>query len=294
VRIVSLLPSATDIIFELGLLDWLVGVSEDCDWPAEVRSRPLVARNRIDLAQFSDARIEELVRDAASDSHSLYVVDADLLAELQPELVLTQDVCAVCAVSSGDLASACPLGVEVYSMNPSTLEDVIASVVALAERLGVRERGLALAERMRAKIEATRAAVADLEGPRVFMAEWIDPPYNSGHWLPEMVELAGGSNLLSRPGEYSTPTTWDAALAEEPDMIVIAACGFGLDEAAERAADLHLPVRTVVVNGGAHYSRPAPRLADGVQQLGHLLHPDVAPDPGLPHVELALATARGR
>jgi iron complex transport system substrate-binding protein len=293
VRIVSLLPSATDIVYELGLLDSIVGVSEDCDWPPEVRSKPIVARNRLDLSQFTDARIEELVSGAAAESHSLYTVDADLLAELGPELVITQDVCAVCAVSSDDLATACPIGVEVYSMNPRTLEDVIESVIALAVWLGVRERGLALAETMRAKIEATHAAVAGLERSRVFVAEWIDPPYNSGHWLPDMVEAAGGTNLLSRPGQYSIPTTWESALAEAPELVVIAACGFDLDEAAERAADLRLPVRTVVVNGGAHYSRPAPRLADGVQQLGHLLHPDAAPDPGLPYVELALAPAPG-
>jgi iron complex transport system substrate-binding protein len=291
-RIVSLLPSATDIVYELGLGDGLVGISEDCDWPAEVRSKPLVARNRIELSRFSSAQIEELVSGAASESHSLYTVDADVLAELQPDLVITQDVCAVCAVSSGDLATICPIGSEVYSMNPRTLAEVTESVVALADRLGVPERGLVLAAAMRSKFEATRVAVAGLERPRVFMAEWIDPPYNAGHWLPEMVELAGGINLLSAPGEYSTPTTWDAALAAEPDVIVIAACGFELDEAAARAADLRLPVRTVVVDGGAHFSRPAPRLGDGVRQLGYLLHPDAAPDPGLPFAELALATAR--
>ncbi len=290
-RIVSLLPSATDIIHELGLLDSLVGVSEDCNWPPEVRSKPLVARNRVDLARLSSAQIEELVSTEAAERRSLYAVDAELLARLQPELVITQDVCAVCAVSSGDLASACPVGCEVYSMGPRTFADVVASVVALADRLGARERGLALAETMWAKVETTRQAVARLERPRVFVAEWTDPPYNSGHWLPEMVDFAGGSNLLSNPGEYSRPTSWDAVLAAEPDIVVIAACGFDLGEAAARTGELRLPVRTIVVDGGAHYSRPAPRLADGVQQLGHLLHPEHAPDPGLPHVELALAHA---
>jgi iron complex transport system substrate-binding protein len=125
------------------------------------------------------------------------------------------------------------------------------------------------------------------------MAEWIDPPYNSGHWLPEMVDYAGGENLLSNPGEYSTPTTWDTVLAEEPEIVVIAACGFDLNEAAAHAAELRLPVRTVVVDGGTHYSGPAPRLADGVQQLGYLLHPGAAPDPGHPHVELSFAGRHG-
>ena len=292
-RIVSLLPSATDIVYELGLLDSVVGISEDCNWPAEVRSKPLVARNRINLEMLSSAQIEAVVSGAASASHSLYTVDAELMAKLRPDIVITQDVCAVCAVSSDDLTTACPVDAEVYSMNPRTFTDVIESVVELANRLGVPERGRALAEEMRAKVEATRKAVAGLQRPRVFMAEWIDPPYNSGHWLPEMVEYGGGENLLSNPGEYSTTTTWEAVLAEEPDIVVIAACGFDLGEAAGHAAELRLPVRTVVVDGGAHYSRPAPRLADGVQQLGYLLHPDAAPDPGLPHVELSLAGTHG-
>jgi iron complex transport system substrate-binding protein len=290
-RIVSLLPSATDIVFELGLLDSLVGISEDCNWPPEVRAKPLVARNRVDLSSLSSAQIEEVVSASASQSHSLYLVDAELMDELQPDLVITQDICAVCAVSSDDLATACPVEAELYSMNPRTFDDVVESVIDLAARLGVRERGEALAKEMRAKVETTRAAVAGLRTPRVFMAEWIDPPYCSGHWLPEMVEFAGGSNLLSKPGEFSTPTTWATVLEGDPDLIVIAACGFDLAEANEHAADLRLPVRTIVVDGGAHYSRPAPRLADGVQQLANLFHPDAAPDPGLPHVELVLAHA---
>ncbi len=290
-RVVSLLPSATDVIAELGLLDRLVGVSEDCNWPPEVREKPLVARTRIDVADLSSAEIDRLVSETAAASHSLYAVDADLLAELRPDLIVTQDLCAVCAVSSGDLATACPVGCEVYSINPCSLDDVVSSVAALAERLGVGERGVAVAEAMRQKIEAVRAAVADLEQPRVFVAEWIDPPYGSGHWVPEMVEAAGGSNVLSKPGEHSFPTTWETVLAEEPDLVVLAACGFSLEQALERASDLRLPVRTVVVDGDAHFSRPAPRLADGVRQLGFLLHPEAVADPGLPYAELPLGAA---
>jgi iron complex transport system substrate-binding protein len=290
-RIISLLPSATDIIFELGLLDSLVGISEDCDWPPEARAKPLVARNRIDLSALTSAQIEEVVAASASESHSLYTVDAGLMDELQPELVIAQDICAVCSVTSEDLATACPVGADVYSMNPRTFAEVVESVVELATRLGVRERGVAIAEEMQAKVETTREAVAGLERPRVFLAEWIDPPYCSGHWLPEMVELAGGRNLLSKPGEYSTPTTWEAVLEEDPDLIVLAACGFDLAEATEHAGALRMPVRTVVVDGGAYYSRPAPRVADGVRQLAHIFHPDAAADPGLGHVELALVHA---
>lgn len=290
-RIVSFLPSATDIIWELGLLDSLVGVSEDCNWPAQVKEKPLVARTRIDVAGLSAAEIDRLVSASAAEAHSLYAVDAELMAQLQPDLVITQDLCEVCAVSSSDLASACPIGAEVISMNPRSMDEVIASVVSLAQRLGVAERGRAVAEAMRTKIEAARAAVEHRDRPRVFVAEWIDPPYGSGHWLPEMVEAAGGHNLLSRPGEYSFATTWEAVLAEEPELIVLAACGFDIEQAVARTGELRLPVRTVVVDGDAYYSRPAPRIADGVRQLAHLLHPGAVEDPGLPAVELPLGDA---
>jgi iron complex transport system substrate-binding protein len=167
-------------------------------------------------------------------------------------------------------------------MNPRTLDDVIESVVELAARLGVEERGRAVAERVRRDIDDVRRAVDGRARPRVFVAEWIDPPYCAGHWLPEMVDAAGGEAVLGKPGELSFPTTWEAVLAEQPDLVVVAACGFTLDEAAPRAAELDLPVRIVVVDGDAHFSRPAPRVADGVRQLAHLLHPGAVGDPGLP------------
>jgi iron complex transport system substrate-binding protein len=290
-RIVSLLPSATDMIHDLGLFDSLVGVSQDCNWPPEVRSKPLVARNRIDLSGLSPAQIDKLVSSSKRESHSLYAVDADLMADLRPDLVITQDLCEVCAVSSGDLSTACPIGAEVFSMNPRSLNDVVESVFALATRLGVPQRGDQLAQRIRARIEAVRTAVTGRHRPRVFVAEWMDPPYGSGHWLPEMVDVAGGTNLLSRPGQLSFKTTWQAVLAEHPDLIVLAACGFNLQQSLERTRDLHLPVRTVVVDGDSHFSRPAPRLADGIEQLAHLFHPGSIPDPGLPYAELAMAVS---
>ena len=290
-RIVSLLPSATDLIAELGLLDSLVGISDDCNWPPEVAGKPLVARSRIDVSGLTGAEIDALVKASVTENHSLYAVDAQLMDELRPDLVITQDLCEVCAVSSGDLATAWPIGVEVFSMSPRTFEEVVDSAIVLADRLGVPERGVAVAEGMRAKVDAVRAAVAGLERPRVFVAEWMEPPYVAGHWVPEMVEAAGGTNLLSKAGEYSLATTWETVLAEEPALIVLAACGFSLEQALERTGELRLPVRTVVLDGDAHFSRPAPRLADGVRQLAHLLHAEAVPDPGLPYVELALRVA---
>jgi iron complex transport system substrate-binding protein len=291
VRVVSLLPSATETIAELGLLDALVGISEDCNWPPEVRGKPLVARTLIDVSEASSAEVDAAVREAAADGRSLYAVDAELMATLRPDLVVTQDLCAVCAVSSGDLATACPVEAEVLSLSPRSLGEVAESVVALADRLGVRARGVAVAEAMRARIDAVRAAVAGRDRPRVFVAEWIDPPYCAGHWVPEMVEAAGGTGLLGRPGGRSFATTWEAVLAAAPELVVVAACGLGLAQALERAGALRLPVRTVVVDGDAHFSCPAPRLADGVEQLAHLLHPGAVADPGLPFAELPVAAA---
>jgi iron complex transport system substrate-binding protein len=279
------------MIAELGLLDSLVGISEDSNWPPEVLSKPLVARTKFDVPGLTSAEIDALVNASSSESHSLYAVDAALMDELRPDLVITQDLCEVCAVSSGDLATACPIGTEVFSMNPRSFDDVVESVITLAERLGVRERGLAVGAAMRAKVDAVREAVAGRDRPRVFVAEWMDPPYGSGHWLPEMVEAAGGTNVLSKPGEYSFATSWETVLGEDPELIVLAACGFSLEQALARTTDLHLPVRTVVVDGDAHFSRPAPRIADGVRQLAHVIHPDAVPDPGLPYAELPLGVA---
>src|SRR5258708_21055056 len=175
-RIVSLLPSATDMIADLGLMDSLVGVSEDCNWPPEVSTKPGVARTRIDVSGLTSKQIDELITASQSESHSLYAVDSELMSELRPDLVITQDLCEVCAVSSGDLKTACPIGVEVFSMNPRSFDDVVESVIALADRLGVHERGVAVVQAMRAKGAAVRSAVAGRDRPRACVGEWMDPP----------------------------------------------------------------------------------------------------------------------
>jgi iron complex transport system substrate-binding protein len=282
VRICSFLPSATEIVAELGFADSLVGVSEECRWPPEVVGKPVVTAARIDPARMSSREIDEAVRASVRDGRSLYAVDAELIEALAPDLVVTQDLCAVCAVSSGELETACPVGVEVLALDPRTLSEVAESVRVLARRLGAPERGREVAARMENEIEQAAASVRGLERRRVFFAEWIDPPFCAGHWLPEMIELAGGEDVLGRAGEPSRTTSWDEVLALEPELVIVGPCGFGVEEAAARAADLELPCPAVAVDGDAYYSRPAPRLAAGVRQLAHLLHPDAAPDPGLP------------
>ncbi len=293
-RICSLLPSATEMIVQLGLTDSLVGVSEECRWPPEVVGKPVVTAARLDPSALASLDIDRAVREAVREGRSLYTVDADLIDELQPDLIVTQDLCAVCAVSSGELATACPIGAEVLSLDPHTLYDVAETVRTLATRLDAADRGEEIVREMWAKIDSVGLAVRGLPRLRVFVAEWIDPPFSAGHWLPEMIELAGGTDVLGQAGQPSYETTWEQVLESEPELVVIAACGFDADEAAERSAGLRLPCRAVAVDADGYYSRPAPRLADGVQQLGHLLHPDVVPDPGLPSIELQLASPQAQ
>ena len=289
-RICSFLPSATEIIAELGLVESLVGVSAECRWPPEVVGKPVVTAARIDSARLSSLEIDRAVRDSLRDGASLYAVDAELIEELDPDLIVTQDLCAVCAVSSGELASACPVGAEVVSLDPRTYREVAQSVRRLAARLGVPARGESIAAQMLDTAAEVSRSVEGLELRRVFFAEWLDPPFCSGHWLPEMIALAGGIDVLGRPGEPSHSTTWTTVLALEPELVVLGPCGFDAEQAAARAADLELPLPAVVVDGDAYYSRPAPRLADGLRQLAHLFHPGAVADPRLP--ELPLLTPR--
>jgi iron complex transport system substrate-binding protein len=285
-RICSLLPSATEVVGHLGLTESLVGVSEECDWPPGVDRLPVVTASRVDPATLSGAEIDAAVREAVEGGRSLYAVDEKLLAELAPDVILTQDLCTVCAVSGDDVAALCPVGAEVVSLNPMTLEGIAEFVETLAERLGVPERGAAVAAELRESIADVRRAVEGRARRRIFVAEWIDPPFAAGHWLPEMVAAAGGEDVLGRAGEPSFTTTWDAVAAERPELVVVAACGFDAQRGAEEARGLELPARAIAVDANAYYSRPAPRVADGVRQLGHLLHPEVCADPGLPAVQV--------
>ena len=290
-RVCSFLPSATEIIAELGLIESLVGVSEECRWPPDVVGKPVVTAARIDPSSLSSLEIDAAVRSSVAEGSSLYAVDADLIAELDPDLIVTQDLCAVCAVSSTQLSDACPVGAEVLSLDPRTIDEVALSVRRLAARLGAVEEGELIVARMSHSIAETADAVRGRRPRQVFFAEWLDPPFCAGHWLPEMVALAGGRDVLGAAGAPSRSVTWEEALAHDPELVVLGPCGFGADEAAERAASLAFPCPAVAVDGDGYFSRPAPRLADGVRQLAHLLHPDAVADPGLPAIWLEVRAA---
>jgi iron complex transport system substrate-binding protein len=286
-RIVSLLPSATEIVAALGLGGQLVGRSEECDWPPEVRDLPVVTAARIDSALLAGADIDRAVRDTLLEGGSLYALDEELVRTLQPDLLITQDLCSVCAVSGDDVRSVEQLDCDVLSLDPRTVGEVELSIWQIGNRLNTCGGADAVIAQMRRTIWAAASAVEDAPSRRVVVLEWLDPPFASGHWLPEMVELAGGQELLGVAGQPSRPVTWDDVRAAEPELLVLAPCGFDAERAAKEAAGLDLPFPAVAVDANAHYARPAPRLADGVAQLAHLFHSDLVDDPVLPEIRMA-------
>jgi iron complex transport system substrate-binding protein len=270
-RICSLLPSATEIVADLGLIDSLVAVSEECRWPPEVAAKPKVTAARVD-SSLASAEIDRVVRQSLDSGNALYTVDAELIERLAPDVLITQDLCTVCAVSSNDLATACPVGAEVISLDPGTLSEVADSVIQLAVRFDAEDRGRELVAEMTRKIERAREAVAGRPVRRIFVAEWLDPPFTAGHWVPEMVAAAGGIDVLGQAGQPSRTTTWDEVLATQPELIVAAPCGYDEQGAAARCAELDLPVPVIPVDADSYFSRPGPRLADGVELLARILH----------------------
>src|SRR3954452_10732895 len=253
-RVCSLLPSATEIVCDLGLIDSLVAVSEECRWPPEVASKPHVTAARVDSANLSDVAIDRVVRDSIGSGEQLYTVDAALVDELRPDILITQDLCTVCAVSSADLATACPVGAKIISLDPGTLDEVADTVTLLGERLGAPDAARRIVAEVTQKIETVRTAVAGLPRRRIYVAEWIDPPFCAGHWVPEMVEAAGGYDVMGVAGQPSHETTWDQVLARAPELVIVAPCGFLAADAAERAGDVRLPCPSVAVDADSYYS----------------------------------------
>jgi iron complex transport system substrate-binding protein len=289
-RICSLLPSATEIVAELGLVDSLVGISEECDWPPEVRGLPVVTASRVDTSRLTSFEIDEAVRDAVGDGRQLYAIDRELLETLKPDLILTQNLCAVCAVSADNLSELCATDAEVVALDAHTLAEIEGRILSLADLLGVSARGRTVVAEMEAKIAAVRRGVAGAPMRSVLVAEWLDPPYAAGHWIPEMVAIAGGRDVLGQAGAPSYPTSWETVQQTRPELVVVAPCGFDHERAAREARLPPLACRAVAVDSNAYYARPAPRLADGIAQLAFLIHPDLVDDPGLPYVELATPT----
>ena len=271
-RIVSLLPSTTEILFALGVGDQVVGVTFECDHPAEARSRRVVSTTAMPEG-LDPAGIDAFVAAATAAGEDLYRLDEDALADLDADLVLTQDLCAVCAIDVDTVdAALAHLGcrAEVLSFDPHTLAEVAASIREIGRAVGRVEAAEELAAPLE---ELTRAAATAGPRPRVAVLEWTDPPYAPGHWIPEMVEAAGGECVLGTAGQRSVRTTWEDLAAARPDLVVVAPCGFGREgaqaqaDALEAAGVLPAGVPTYAVDANGHWARPGPRLAEGVADL---------------------------
>lgn len=281
VRIVSLLPSTTEILFALGAGDDVVGVTFECDTPAEARSRTIVSTSTMP-EDLSPAAIDAWVSAAQARGEDLYRLDAGALAGLDADLVVTQDLCAVCAVDVSVVDDALAhLGctAEVLTIDPHTLADVLDSVHTLGKATGQEAAAADLVAGLRARLTAVAERVAGRTRPRVAVLEWADPPYAPGHWIPEMVEAAGGENVLGTAGARSTRITWETLHDSAPEVVVVAPCGYDRAGAQEQADALvaagHLPagVRVHAVDADGMWARPGPRLVDGVEELAGVLHP---------------------
>jgi iron complex transport system substrate-binding protein len=291
-RIISLLPATTEILYTIGAGDSVVGVTHECDFPPEAARKPKLIRPRID-PQTPPADIDRLVREIIQRGESIYAVDAELLADLAPDLVVTQDLCHVCAASPEDLASALSRlpqsqAPRVLTFTPRTLADVWAGVRQIGEAAGRSAEAQSLAASLAARVAAVENATRDVTTrPRVLCLEWFDPPYCGGHWVPEMVRLAGGTDPFGKEGEPSFPMSWEQIIESQPQLIVLMPCGYNLERNLEVWGSSHRPPgwddlpavrngRVYAVDGNAYFSRCGPRLADGLELLAQLLHPEIA------------------
>ncbi|SBT41955.1 ABC transporter substrate-binding protein [Micromonospora auratinigra] len=284
-RLVSLLPSATEIAYALGLGDELVGVTFECEVPAAHRAGVTVVVGGRDTRGMSPGEIDAYVRGRLAAGDDLYTLHAGALAGLDPDLILTQDLCRVCALPSGQVADAVAhLGcrAEVLSLDPYTLDDVLGTIRAVGAAARVPERAEALVDGLRARLAAVRAAVAGRPRRRVAVVEWVDPPFGAGHWIPDLVEAAGGEPVATHPGARSTATSWAALRAARPEVVLVTPCGFRLDGAAAQAAEVapHFPDAQVwAVDADGLIVRAGPRLVDGAEAIAAVLHPDAVPAP---------------
>lgn len=278
-RVVSLVPAATEIACALGGGDDLVAVTHDCDFPPQVRSLPRVTSATIP-AGASSREINTLVRDAASRNDSTFHLDAGALRDAAPDVILGQTLCAVCAVTLDQVPRSLPREPRVVPLEATTLEGMYEDVARVGKAVGRTGEALRLIASLRARVHDVRAAVRDQARPRVACIEWVDPPFNGGHWVPEQVHLAGGTDVLGEPGARSRELGWDDVRAARPDVVVVMPCGWDARRAEREARaipDLGAPV--VAVDGNAYFSRPGPRLIDGIELLASLLHPGVVPPP---------------
>ncbi len=286
-RIVSLVPHATELLFELGLGSDVVGVTHECDHPAAARAVPSVTANVLPEG-LGAAEIDDAVRSRTQEGQAIYSLDREALARLEPDLIVTQALCPVCAVSYDEVAAIAaelPTKPRVIALDPRTLGETFGDVRTIAQATGTRDPGVEMIARAAGRIDRVRLAVRGRRRPRVAAIEWLDPVFAAGHWTPQLIELAGGEDVLGMPGEPSQTLTWELVAAAEPEVLVVMPCGYDEDRARSEALG-HLTElemvgagRVFAVNASAYFSRPGPRLVDGLELLAHILHPGASPEP---------------
>ncbi|MEK6251576.1 MAG: cobalamin-binding protein [Actinomycetota bacterium] len=307
-RIASLVPSSTEMLFALGLGDSVVAVTHECDFPADARRKPHLTRTVIPEG-LSAREIDAEVKRVTGEGRALYELDQERLAELEVDLIVTQAVCEVCAVSYDDVVAVAARGPsrpQVISLDPSTLTEVLADVDRLADAARVPEAGRKLRAGLETRLAATRERVAGAPRPTVLALEWLDPPFLGGHWVPEMIEVAGGQTLLSQAGEKSREVGWEDLQGVEPEVVVAMPCGYYVEESSRQASENADQLaaleagRIWAVDAASSFSRPGPRLVDGVELLAHLLHPGRAAPPAgvrfapVSHLDLSLESSAER
>jgi iron complex transport system substrate-binding protein len=294
-KIVSLLPSATEIVYALGLGNELVGVSEECDHPADATTKPVVSRSALPQGVHrSAAEVDAAVRALMAEKEPLYILDTDLIAREQPDVILAQDLCRVCAVPSGQVQRALDeIGApeaKVLSLDPKTLGDVLEQIVTVGRELGEEPKAKEIVEGLRERVEAVKRTAIRLPSIRVLALEWSSPPWVAGHWVPEMVEAVGAVNLLNEKGQPSREVGWREIADAMPEVVVFMPCGYYLEEAEQEAPALWQnpdfagtaaarEKGVVAVDATSYFSRPGPRIVDGLEILAWSVHPDAYPEP---------------
>ena len=287
-RIASLVPSATEMLCALGLRDSVVAVTHECDYPEGIEQLPHLTRSVI-ADDLSPAEIDAAVRERTQKGEAIYELDEELLQQLEPDLIVTQAVCEVCAVSFDDVravAERLASQPNVVSLDPSTIGEVMGDIRTLAQATDSKDAGTDLVRELADRLDRVKLKLHGIEPrPRVLALEWLDPPFTGGHWVPQMIDLAGGEDAIGFPGERSREATWDELAASQPDVIVSMPCGYYAERAAHEVMQHRDEIaslgagQVVAVDAAAYFSRPGPRLVDGVELLAHILHPDLVDAP---------------